>query len=408
MFFTTAAFRRVTLAAGLLAGAGTLPNAPAADWPNWRGPDFNGISRETGWFKTGAGLKTVWEVPVEQGYSAVAVVGQKLYTAGNQGGQDQVVCLDTRTGATLWKYAFACPAGGSYPGPRATPAVSDNRVFMVSREGQVICLAADTGKELWNRPVARELKAQVPGWGFAGSPRIQDNRLLLNIGEQGIALNPENGATLWSSGPGKSGYSTPVVAPIGGQTLVALFTAQGLVGVELKTGALLWQFPWKTAHDVNAADPLIHEGRILISSGYGVGGALLNIEGEKPVVVWNNKTLRSHFGTPVLWKGCIYGFDGNSGGGKLKCLEWSSGKVLWEYGGFGFGSLSLADGKLIILSERGELAIATASPEGYQELAKATVLNGTCWTVPVLAQGLIYCRNDAGRLLAISASGPQK
>jgi outer membrane protein assembly factor BamB len=388
--------------------AGAVPPAPAADWPNWRGPDHNGISRETGWFQTGTPFETVWEAGVGQGYSSVAVVGQHLYTAGNRNNQDIVQCLNTQSGAEIWKFSYPCPAG-SYPGPRATPTVSDNRVYMMSREGHVVCLKADSGTEIWSRSVARELKADSPGWGFAGSPRIHGNLLLLNIGDKGLALNKETGATVWSSGTGKSGYSTPVVGEIAGRSIVALFSAQGLVGLDLKTGASLWQYPWKTAHDVNAADPVMDGGQILISSGYGVGGALLQIKGEKTDLLWNNKALRSHFGTPVLWKGFVYGFDGNAGGGTLKCIEWTTGAVKWEYAGFGFGSLSMADGKLIILSERGDLAIAVASPDSYQELAKRTILKGTCWTVPVLANGLLYCRNDAGRLLAISAgSSPRK
>jgi outer membrane protein assembly factor BamB len=382
---------------------GTAPHTFAADWPNWRGPDYNGISLETNWFKTGSTLETVWEAAVGQGYSSVAVVGEKLYTAGNKNNQDIVQCLNARSGTEVWKFSYPCSAG-SYPGPRATPAVSDNRVYLISREGRVICLKADSGAEIWSRSVAHELKADLPGWGFAGSPRIQGNLLLLNVGEKGLALDKVTGATIWSSGTGKSGYSTPVVSEVGGRSIVALFSAQNVVGVDLKTGASHWQFPWKTSYDVNAADPLIEGGRMLISSGYGVGATLLKIDGEKPVVIWNNKALRSHFGTPVLWKGFVYGFDGNAGGGTLKCIDWATGTVKWEYAGFGFGSLTMADGKLIIQSERGELAIALASPDGYQELAKRAILKGTCWTVPILANGLIYCRNDAGRLLAISVS----
>jgi len=383
--------------------SGIALHSSAADWPNWRGPDYTGISRETNWFNPGSTLETVWEAAVGPGFSSVAVVGEKLYTAGNQNNQDIVQCLNARSGAEIWKFSYPCTAG-SYPGPRATPAISDNRVYLISREGHVVCLKADSGAEIWSRSVAQELKADLPGWGFAGSPRIQGNLLLLNVGEKGLALDKVTGATVWSSGTGKSGYSTPVVSEVGGRSIVALFSAQGLVGVDLKTGSALWQYPWKTAYDINAADPVIDNGRILISSGYGVGVALLNITGAKPEVVWNNKSLRSHFETPVLWKGFIYGFDGNAGGGTLKCIDWASGTVKWEYAGLGFGSLSMADGKLIIQSEHGDLAIAVASPDGYQELTKRSILKGTCWTVPILANGLIYCRNDAGRLLAISAS----
>jgi len=398
---------RSVLGLGSVLGLSLLLAAPAgaADWPHWRGPDHNGISRETGWFQSGTPLATAWEAQVGKGYSAVAVVGKRLVTVGNRDNQDVIVCLDARSGAPLWEYSYPCGAG-SYPGPRATPAIQDKKVYMMSREGTVVCVNLEDGKEVWSRPVAREMKAASPGWGFSGSPRLHGNLLLLNIGEHGVALNKTTGATVWSSGSGKSGYSTPVVATVNKREILAIFSAPGLIGVDLKSGEALWKHPWKTAHDVNAADPIIHQNQALISSGYGTGGALLNIAGPAPEVVWNNKQLRSHFGTPVLWQNHVYGFDGNTGGGTLKCIEWETGAVKWSYAGFGFGSLMLADGKLIIQSERGELAIAEASPAAYQELAKRSILQGTCWTVPVLANGLIYCRNDAGKLLALSALKP--
>ena len=369
--------------------------ARAGDWPQFRGPSRNGVSNETGWF--GKSAKTAWKINVGKGYSAAAVSGGRLYTMGNNGSSDTVYCLNASTGKTIWKRSYHCP-GGDYPGPRATPTVSGGRVYTLSREGHAYCLNASTGKPVWTRDLKKALKAQPPGWGFAGSVLLEGSLVILNVGTSGVALNKSNGQTAWQTGGGKSGYATPVAFSIGRTRAIAMFTTPGLVTVNASTGKKLWSYAWKTQYDVNAADPIVSGGKIFISSGYNIGGALLQASATSAKLVWKSKDMRNHFSSCVLYGGYLYGTDE----GTLKCVSFTNGQRKWAKGGFGKGGLMIADGKLIVLSERGELVIAKAQPAGYSELKRTSVLSATCWTPPVLANGRVYCRNKKGDLACVS------
>jgi len=179
---------------------------------------------------------------------------------------------------------------------------------------------------------------------------------------------------------------------------VAIFAAKEIVGVVAATGKIVWQFPWKTSYDANIGDPIISGNTVFVCTGYNRGCALLKIEGSNVTEVWQNKNMRNHFNCSVLWQGYVYGFDEKK---ELRCLDFKTGQMKWSKGGLGKGSLMIADGKLIILSERGKLVIAEASPEGFRELASVQILTGKCWTVPVLANGRIYARNANGQLVCI-------
>ena len=172
------------------------------------------------------------------------------------------------------------------------------------------------------------------------------------------------------------------------------------------TGDIVWRFPWKTSYDINAADTIISGDKIFISSGYDHGCVLLKIDANKVTELWQNKNMCNQINSSVLWEGCLYGFSGQvNGGGKLTCIDFETGSLKWSQGGFGTGSLMLADGKLIILGEKGKLVIAEASPDEFREISSARILTGKCWTVPVLANGRIYARNAAGRLVCVDVSG---
>ena len=179
-----------------------------------------------------------------------------------------------------------------------------------------------------------------------------------------------------------------------------------VVAVNAKTGDVIWHIPWRTSYDINAAEPVFSGDLMFISSGYNHDCALFKIEGDSVTEIWKNKNMRNQINSSVLWEGFLYGFDGQvGGGGKLTCIDFKTGQTKWSQGGMGTGSLMLADGKLIILSERGRLGIAQASPDGFKELASAQILTGKCWTVPVLANGRIYARNAAGQLVCVDVSG---
>lgn len=395
---------RLLLLGALVCGTAT------ADWPRWRGPKGSGISTEKDWSpKALLPAPTVaWKTNVGAGYAAVSVKDKLLYTLGNVDGKDTVVCLKADTGEPVWKHEYAC-APGSYPGPRATPLVDDGLVYTLSREGHLFCLDAKTGAVKWQKNLVSDLQATNIGWGFSGSPCLDGKLLLINAGIRGIALDKATGDVVWSTAPGAGGYATPIPYQTdGGKRCAVVFGQKKVYGVDLKDGAELWSSGWETSYDVNAADPIVAGNRVFITSGYGKGCALLEVGAAKGArLEWQNQALRSHFSSAVLLDGHLYGIDGNAGKGDLVCLEFKTGAEKWRKS-TGFGSLVVADGKLIVLTENGGLLIADASPADYRELAAAKgVLGKTCWTMPVLCDGRLYCRNEKGDLVCLDLRKPQ-
>jgi outer membrane protein assembly factor BamB len=388
----------------LAMGMGLYGVVQAADWPNWRGPARDGISTETGWFKAGVTSKVVWEENVGAGHSGMSIKGGKLYTMGNRGGKDVVHCLDAKTGKSVWDFEYPCESG-SYAGPRCTPAVDDTSVYVISRNAQVFCLDSSKGTCRWKRDLKAEMSVTLPKWGIAGSPVIEGDLVLVNVGSRGLAMVKATGVTKWDSGNVDSGYASPVVTGEGVKRAVIVFGAKTVGASDLATGSKLWEHPWVTSYDVNAPDPIVVDGNVLITSGYGRGGSLLKVTENKPVVLWENKNMSSHFSTPVIRQGYAYGGSGNTGKGDVRCVEVKSGVVKWESKGIGYASMVLADGKLLMLGDKGMLVVVEATPEQYKELWKEQVLDSTCWTVPTLCSGLIYCRNDKGRLICLDLKG---
>jgi outer membrane protein assembly factor BamB len=382
---------------GLLGGVMMTP-MHAADWQQWRGPQRNGISSETNWLSrwSGAGPKKVWTAQVGQGFSSVAVKGNRVYTMGNMGEKDVVYCLDAANGKVVWRHSYSCSAG-DYGGPRATPTVDGDKVYTLSREGQAFCLNAASGKVVWSKDLQRETGGQPPRWGFASSALVEGNLVIYNVGTAGVALDKNTGRVAWKTGSGTSGYASPVPYTLGNQRGVAIFTANSIVGLNPTNGRQLWQHPWQTRFDVNAADPIFSGDTVFISSNYGRGCALIRVAGGRPTALWENRSLRNHFSSSVMVGGSIYGNDE----GRLACLDLKTGGERWRQGGFGKGGLIAANGNLICLTERGLLVIVKATPDKYTELASAQVLRGTCWTHPVLANGFVYCRSHEGELVCL-------
>ena len=387
---------------GLLAM--TLPTR-AADWPCFRGPDHDGISKETGWSVTwpAEGPKKLWKAKVGIGFASFAVRAERVYTTGNLKENDVVFCFDANTGAEVWKYSYPAKLDPKYyeGGPSATPTVDGDRVFTFSKRGVIHCLDAAKGTVIWSKNLMEELKAKMPTWGFAGSVLIEGDLAIVNIGTAGAALNKNTGKVVWSSGDEEAGYATAVPCAVGGQRAVALVIRQDVVALGVKDGKELWRFPWKTEYDVNAADPILAGSKVFISSGYNHGGGVFDVSTQPANKLWENKNMRNHFNSCVLWQGHLYGVDDN----QLRCLDFNAGDVKWTEKSVGKGSLILADGKLIVLSEKGELMVADASPTAFKPLARAQVLGGKCWSTPVLANGKIYCRNAAGDVVGVDVSG---
>lgn len=386
--------------------AGLCPVARADDWPNWRGPNYDGVSKETGWSSkwSETGPKVLWEASIGTGFSSMAVSNGRVYTIGNINDKDILYCFEADTGKEIWKKSYPCPlyARNYEGGPTSTPTVQGDYVYVFSKNGDCLCFKAATGDVVWHKNIKEELGLRLPTWHFSSSPFIAGDLIILNAGTSGVALKKADGKLVWENGRGPSGYASAAPFTVGGKKCAALFTSRELVGVVIATGERLWEFPWKTDYDINSADPIISGDTVFISSGYDKGCALLKIHEDKVTELWRNRNMRNQCTNSVLWQGHIYGFDGQvNGSGKLTCLNYETGESKWSQKGMGTGSVMIADDKLIILSENGKLVIAPASPDGFRELSSAQILTGRCWTVPVLANGRIYARSAAGRLVCV-------
>jgi outer membrane protein assembly factor BamB len=379
--------------------------AEAADWPNWRGPNYNGISDETGWVATWPkeGPKILWEKSIGRGFCSITVSKGRVYTMGNIKNTDIVYCFDEQTGRKIWRRSYPCPLldKSHEGGPAATPTVHGEFVYTFSKQGDAFCLKAATGDVVWHKNLTKEFGAKQPDWYFAGSPLIVDNLVIYNAGTWGIALNKADGSFVWQNGKNPAGYATPVPFTADGKKCVAIFGAKGIVGLAAATGKQLWHYKWETRWKENIADPIIVGDKVFISSGIGMGCTLLRINGSRVTPIYRNTNMKNHLNSSVLWKGYLYGFDEK----ELKCLNFETGNEMWSKPGFGKGSLMLAGGNLIILSEKGRLLIARASPEKFIGLSSRQILSGKCWTVPALANGRIYARNAAGRLVCVDVRG---
>jgi len=378
------------------------------DWPQCRGPNRDGISKERG-LKTSwpaGGPPQLWKANIGAGTSSISVVGGKVYALGNIDETDHVFCLDAASGQVLWNFSYPCSAKETtaFPGLRAAPVVEGERVYTLSREGHLFCLGAADGKVIWAKELPKEFNAKPPTWGWAGSPLIEGDLLICEVGGRGksiAAFDKNSGRGAWLTGDSPAGYASPIGLTQKNERLVLSFNASGLEARRVKDGVLAWKFPWRTSFDMNAATPIVIGDRVFVSSAYGVGGAVIEIGGAEPSVLWQNKKIRIQMGGAVYWGGHLYGFDES----ELKCVDFQNGDVKWSERKYGKGSLMIADGKLIVFGASGQLGLAEANPKSYRELAYAQVIEGRdTWAPPVFANGTIYCRSKE-TLVALDVRG---
>lgn len=385
---------------------GISGTAFGADWPCYRGPDHNGISKETDWSSSWGddGPKVLWKKSVGIGFSTIAVAEGRACTMGNSVKDDAVYCFDARTGEELWKHSYPCPLQPKWyeGGTLSTPTVDAGKVYTLSKMGDFFCLDAKTGKVLWQKQLNKELGFELPTWHFASSPLVVDDKVVLNIGTAGLALNKSTGEVVWQSGKGKCGYATPVPFTMDDKPGLAMFGEVTLVAVRAADGKQLWQYPWKTENEVNAADPIIVGNQVFVSSGYNRGCGLIEVAGDQAKRLWENKGLAMQINSPILRDDCVYGFDESV----FKCLKLQDGSQQWQDKSLGKGSLMMsADGRLILMGEKGELVVAKADPQKFDVVARAQILpKSKCWTSPVLANGRIYTRNTAGDFVCVDVS----
>ena len=375
--------------------------ASAADWPHWRGPNRDGISSEK---ITGTEWTKLWEACLGIGFSSFTVADGRVYTTGHADGKDSVFCLDAASGKSIWKHSYTADLGDKYyeGGTSATPTIENGKAYHLSRWGDLFCFDSATGQVVWQKNIQKETEANIPDWGFAGSPLVQGNLLILNVGKSGTAVEKATGKIVWKSDKANSGYSTPLPITVNGKSQIVLSSGRAYKGVDPTDGTVLWEHTWSTSYGVNAADPILSGTQLFISSGYNKGCALLDLSSAQPREIWRNRAMKNQFNSSVLIDGHLYGSDGDeSKTSAFKCIEFATGTEKWSEPGIGFSSLTAADGKLIIMTAKGELIFAKANPSKFEPLSRTTLLSGRCWTAPVLANGRLYVRNAAGLMLCV-------
>ncbi len=392
----------------LMLGASVLSgfNLTAADWPHWRGPSRDGVTAESGWNDTwpADGPPVAWKAKVGLGYSSFVVAGSRAYTLGHADNADTVFCFDADSGKTVWKHSYPAELGDKYfdGGTTGTPTTDGDRVYSLSRWGDLFCFEAATGKVVWSKNIQQETGARVPEWGFGGAPLVSGNLLILNVGDAGVAVDKATGKLAWKSAPKSAGYSTPLPVTLAGNSLALLASAQSYVAVDPATGHEAWRAKWVTQYEVNAADPIVKDDRMFLSTGYGKGGGLFKLGAGEPELRTKVKALRTQMNAAVLHGGFLYGVDGDTTEkASLKCVDFATGTEKWVHPGFGSGGVIVADGKLIALSGTGELLIAPAKPDGFAPTTRAQVQGGKCWTAPVLANGRLLTRNSKGDVVCV-------
>ncbi len=380
----------------------------ADDWRNWNGAKHDGISRETGfadaWPKDGLPVK--WTRQIGTGFSSFSVVGDRLLTMGHQDGNETVWCLNPQTGDVLWKHEYP---GELLPhlhegGPCSTPTVDGDFVYTLGKEGQLFCLNLADGKVVWEKMLQAELGVKLPEWGFSSSARILGNHLILEAGRV-VSFDKWTGDKLWQSDIHEAGYGSAAVFEHGGKTLIATLDCDGLRILDSADGRQIAYTDWKSPYRTNATTPIIVGDQIYVSTGYKVGCGLFQLQGDSLEPVYKNRDMRNHFNNSILYDEHLFGFDGDAHLGRLvtlRCMDFATGKLAWQQRDLGCGSLLIVDDKLLVLTEAGELVLAKASLDSYVELTRSPFLEGRCWTVPVLANGLVYGRNAEGKLVCVA------
>jgi outer membrane protein assembly factor BamB len=386
--------------------------AETENWNGFRGPDRTGVSSESDWVVwDDDSPKIEWTAEVGKGFSTVVPFEGRVYTMGNTSDTDTVFCLDAETGREIWTFSYDCIANRkAFFGPRSTPAVDYNHVYTMSWTGQIHCLDVRTGEPVWVKTnkdygIEGRFGYEFPNWGLSGSPLVHGDLVYFDAGTF-FAVNRKTGEKKWELDGLHSAYSSPMIfEDESGRSRLATLTTQGLVVADAGDGTVLSRYPWTTMGDANCVVPIVRDDTLFISSGWKVGAALLRPSELEAELLWKNTNMANALNSCVLIDDHLYGFNGQVSdyGGEIRCMKLSSGELTWKHEGLGVGSLIAAGGRLIVLSESGELVIADADPTSFRIRARAQVLENTCWTAPTISKGLIYCRDMGGKVVCINA-----
>jgi len=389
--------------------------ARAQDWPRFLGPSMNGVYQSktplaTTWPPNG--LEKLWQTQVGEGYSGPVVSNGKLILFQRRANQEIVQCLDAETGKELWSGGYPTTyrdSMGHNSGPRATPAIHNGTIYTFGAEGRLTAWNLASGKQLWSLDTKTKYKTDNGYFGMACSPLVDSGVLIVNLGGQDgagiVGFDPVTGKELWKTSRDDASYSSPTAATIHGRRYGLIMTREGLTALNPKTGTTFFEFPWRPSINasVSAAVPLVIGDRIFLSVSYGTGAVVLQFDETKPTPIWSgDDVLSNHYATSVQHGGFLYGFDGRQERGcNLRCVELNTGKVRWNQDRFGSGSLIVANDSLLILSERGELIQAPASPAGFKPRNRSQILGFQVRAHPALANGLYYARDNT-RLVCLN------
>lgn len=370
------------------------------DWPQWRGSNRDGISKETGLLKQwpADGPPLAWKTTgAGGGYSSFSIAKGRLFTMGLRKDREYVVAFDVATGKQVWATAH----GGAFrndrgDGPRGTPTVDGENLYALGGDGDLSCLEARTGRVLWTMNVLQKFGGSNITWGISESPLVIGEKVLVNAGGPGasiVALNKKDGTLVWKSQSDRAGYSSAIPVQIGNTTQVVFFTHQRAMGLDLKDGKLLWEYARPANNVANVATPVIRGNRVFISSDYGTGAGLLEIKADgQAQEVYFTKEMRNHHSSSILIGDYLYGFSS----GILTAMRFDTGDVAWKDRSVGKGSLVYADGNLYALSENGVVGLIEATPTGYREKGRFRIAQDSLptWTHPVVAGGRLYLRDQ--------------
>jgi len=375
-------------------------------WTQYRGPNRDGVSLSKTPIKawpSGGQPHEVWRQPIGEGFSGISIIGEKLITAFAEDSQEFIGGFDRKTGKELWRTALGPKFDEEMGnGPRATPTIDGDFAYILDSTGGLFCVNIKSGDLIWKVSLTDDFKIKLPRRGFSTSPLISNKTLIIHGGGQDsafIGLDKTTGKTVWKTGDAAAGHSSPFMAAING-TEQAVFTIARVVEKDGERqvideavsvspdGETLWRGP--SLSQIIAMPVFVPPNKVFISSSVENGCLLIQVQKDGKVeTVWHNKEMRNHFNSSVYYEGHIYGFSSST----LKCLVADTAKRIWSKRGYGKGSLIIADSKLIILSDRGKLALIEATPKGFKELAQAQVLKSKSWTSPSFAEGKLYLRN---------------
>ena len=381
----------------------TVAVAGRGEWNQWRGPDRDGKSLETGlldeWPQSGPEL--AWTIDsLGSGYSSLAAGDGTLVTQGLEAGRQFLVAVDADTGETRWKTSHGEPYSNRRgDGPRGTPTIDGDRVYAQGGDGNLICADLRTGNKIWEKNLLRAYGGRNIRWGISESPLVDGDRLIVNAGGvrgSVVALNKDTGAEVWRTQSDRAGYSSAVVAVTEGLRQYVVFTGEGALGILAENGELLWRYSTVSNSTANIATPIIHGDLVFLSSAYGTGCALLRLSRSGGSVeaseVYFNRNMMNHYTSSILIDGYLYGFSGRI----LTAMRLETGEVAWKDRAAGKGQMIYAEGKLYVLSDDGVVSLVDPDPAGYKELSRFRLdsRDYPTWTLPVISRGVLYVRDQ--------------